>query len=87
MDYRKLSPDLSVALDDAQGRTDPLPVFIEAAAPLEPDQAATLRSLGAATARSVDRVVTADLRPAQLDAVSELTWVRAVTLARNRRPA
>jgi hypothetical protein len=81
MDYKKLDAALARELEQPGSLT----VFIHAAAPLQPDQAAELASVGVSS-RPGDRILTASLSAEAVAKLSEFPWIEQISLSQKRRP-
>lgn len=83
VDYGKLDAALILELEQAGTQ---LLVFIEAGAVPTPSQSAELTSLGVAASPSPQRVFPARVASDKIDGLSELPWVRRITLSRKLHP-
>lgn len=80
MDFAKLDPDLSLALEDVGPGKGSLGVWIELARAPDPTEIATLRSLGVAIVPG-ETTVSTETSPGVLDSLSMLPIVRRLGLA------
>ncbi len=77
MNYEKLDPALTMALEDE----DEVTVFIEVAEPLSQQEADALKQRGVKTATPGVSLVTAILNKENVDQISELSSVRLIRLS------
>jgi len=87
MDYNKMDAALSAALSDPTASSTPLlTVFIRTDGPLTPVQQAELRHLGVQGVESEHSVFSATLSPQTISSLTEKSWIRRLSLARQLRP-
>jgi hypothetical protein len=84
MDYRKLDGALAAMLDDRANR-ERLSVFVRTQSQLPPEATSRLKEYGIDAGDGMT-VLSGDLSPEQVDALSEQPWVTSIRLARIARP-
>ena len=90
MKYYKLDAGLINAYEDAceaDSWQDPFEIYVHTIAPPTNDQAEWLRSLGVRNVLPGHDLFTATVSAEGVDALSEQSWVKALTIARRLFPA
>ena len=84
MDYRKLEAALASELADAP-RDTTHSIFVHTTAPLDANQSAELAAVGV-KGQPGGQIFTATISGESLDKISELPWIKSISLAKKRRP-
>lgn len=88
MDYRKIDPELAVALEETGEHHDEpsFSVFVRTTEAADSKATAVLGSLGVRHLEHGSRVYTAELSSRAVAELSEQPWVRSLSLSRILRP-
>lgn len=79
--YTKLDGPLVDACQTTASDQRSLLVFVHAAAPVTPEQAAMLEALGVHVPNAPKRILTATLSPAQVEQLSHEPWIQRIKLS------
>ncbi|MFO0821452.1 MAG: hypothetical protein U1A77_26145 [Pirellulales bacterium] len=80
-DFSTLDGPLVAACQTTASDQRSLSVFLHAALPVTPEQAATLTALGVKVPSIPKRILTATLSPAQVEQLSHEPWIQRIKLS------